>query len=188
MGDIAASGGYYIASACNHIVANYGTITGSIGVIALSPNLKNLMDKFGIKMNVIKSGKYKDILATHRDMSIEERALLQELIDLSYHKFVSDIALGRNMNQSDIYPIADGRVMSAQTALKYKLIDQLGTFEEAINKAKELAGLDSDAHVYEERLSPFNEIFSSINSLFTGHFFENRFTDTTYKIEYRYMQ
>jgi protease-4 len=92
------------------------------------------------------------------------------------------------MNQSDIYPIADGRVMSAQTALKYKLIDQLGTFEEAINKAKELAGLDSDAHVYEERLSPFNEIFSSINSLFTGHFFENRFTDTTYKIEYRYMQ
>ena len=188
MGDIAASGGYYIAAACNHIVANYGTITGSIGVIAFSPNLKNLMDKFGIKMNVIKSGKYKDILATHRDMSSEERALLQEMIDLSYHKFVSDIALGRNMNQNDIYPVADGRVMSAETALKYKLVDQLGTFDEAINKAKELAGLDADAPVYEERLSPFNEFFSSMNGFFSGRLFENRITDTSHRMEYRYMQ
>lgn len=188
MGDIAASGGYYIASACNYIVANYGTITGSIGVIAYSPNLKNLMDKFGIKMNVIKSGKYKDILATHRDMSSEERALLQEMIDLSYHKFVKDIALGRNMNKDDIYPVADGRVMSAETALRYKLVDQLGTFDEAINKAKELAGLDVDAPVYEDRLSPFNEIFSSMSSFFSGRLFENRFVDTTHKIEYRYMQ
>lgn len=188
MGDIAASGGYYIASACNYIVANYGTITGSIGVIAYSPNLKNLMDKFGIKMNVIKSGKYKDILATHRDMSSEERALLQEMIDLSYNKFVSDIALGRNMNQNDIYPVADGRVMSAETALKYKLVDQLGTFDEAVNKAKELAGLDAEAPVYEEHLSPFNEIFSSMNSFFSGRIFESRFVDTTNRIEYRYMQ
>ena len=188
MGDIAASGGYYIASGCNYIVANYGTITGSIGVIAYSPNLKNLMDKFGIKMNVIKSGKYKDILATHRDMSNEERALLQEMIDLSYHKFVKDIALGRNMNQDDIYPVADGRVMSAETALRYKLVDQLGTFDEAINKARELAGLDADAPVYEEHLSPFNEIFSSMSSFFSGRLFESRFVDTTHKIEYRYMQ
>ncbi|HPS57823.1 MAG TPA: signal peptide peptidase SppA [Spirochaetota bacterium] len=188
MGDIAASGGYYIASACSYIVANYGTITGSIGVIAYSPNLKNLMDKFGIKMNVIKSGKYKDILATHRDMSSEERALIQQMIDLSYHKFVKDIALGRNMNQNDIYPVADGRVMSAETALEHKLIDQLGTFDEAINKAKELAGLDADAPVYEEHLSPFNEIFSSMNSFFSGRLFESRFADTTHRIEYRYMQ
>lgn len=188
MGDIAASGGYYIASACSYIVANYGTITGSIGVIAYSPNLKNLMDKFGIKMNVIKSGKYKDILATHRDMSSEERVLLQEMIDLSYNKFVSDIALGRNMNQNDIYPVADGRVMSAETALKYKLIDQLGTFDDAINKVRELAGLDSDAPVYEEHLSPFNELFSSMNNLFSGRIFEGRLADTTHRIEYRYMQ
>lgn len=188
MGDIAASGGYYVASACSYIVANYGTITGSIGVIAYSPNLKNLMDKFGIKMNVIKSGKYKDILATHRDMSNEERALLQEMIDLSYHKFVSDIALGRNMNQNDIYPVADGRVMSAETALKYKLVDQLGTFDEAINKAKELAGLDADSPVYEERLSPFNEIFGTMDNFFSGRLFESRIVDTTHRIEYRYMQ
>jgi len=188
MGDIAASGGYYVASACNYIVANYGTITGSIGVIAYSPNLKNLMDKFGIKMNVIKSGKYKDILATHRDMSKEERTMLQEMIDLSYHKFVSDIALGRNMKRDDIYPVADGRVMNASTALENKLIDQIGTYDDSIAKAKELAGLDEDAPVYEEQLSPFSELLSSMNSFFSGRSFESRFVDTTHRMEYRYMQ
>jgi len=189
MGDVAASGGYYIASACNYIIANYGTITGSIGVIANSPNLKRLFDKFGIQMNVIKSGKYKDILATHRDMTPEERSLIQEMIDLSYNKFIKDIALGRNMNQEDIRPIADGRVMNGETALKNKLIDQLGTFEDAILKAKELAALDPDAPVYEENNSPFQEIFGSIKNIFIGssgigtELFYN-----PYKIEYRYMQ
>jgi protease-4 len=189
MGDVAASGGYYVASACNYIVANYGTITGSIGVITLAPNLKRLFEKFGIQMNVIKSGRYKDILATHRDMTPEERSLLQEMIDLSYNKFIRDIALGRNMNQDDIRLVADGRVMNGETALKNKLIDQLGTFEDAILKAKELAALDADAPVYEQNESPFQEIFGSLKTMFTGktgigtELFYN-----PYKIEYRYMQ
>ncbi len=189
MGDVAASGGYYIASACNNIVANYGTITGSIGVIVYSPNLKRLFDKFGIGMNVIKSGKYKDILATHRDMTPEERSLLQEMIDLSYNKFIKDIALGRNMNQEEIRPIADGRVMNGETALKNKLIDKLGTFEDAILKAKELASLDAEAPVYEQMESPLQEIFGSIKSILPGQtgpgssLFYN-----PYRIEYRYIQ
>jgi len=168
MGDVAASGGYYIASACNYIVANYGTITGSIGVIVYSPNLKNLFDKFGIGMNVIKSGKYKDILAAHRDMTLDERLLIQEMIDLSYNKFIRDVALGRNMNQDDIRRIADGRVMNGETALKNKLIDNLGTFEDAIMKAKELASLHAEAPVYEQYDSPFREIFGSIKNIFIG--------------------
>ena len=97
MGDVAASGGYYIASACNYILANHGTITGSIGVIAVSPNLKGLFEKLGIKMNVIKSGQYKDLLASHRDLSSDERHLIQQLIDSSYTKFLKDVSLGRNM-------------------------------------------------------------------------------------------
>ena len=168
MGDVAASGGYYAASACNYIVANYGTITGSIGVISYSPNLKRLFDKIGIEMNVIKSGKYKDILSSHRDISPAERALIQEMIDLSYHKFVKDIALGRNMNQDDIILVADGRVMNGETALASGLIDQLGTFEDAIMKAKELAGLDPEAPVYEQSVSPFREIFESMKNIFIG--------------------
>jgi protease-4 len=189
MADVAASGGYYIASACNYIVANYGTITGSIGVIVMSPNLKRLFDKFGIQMNVIKSGKYKDILATSRDMTPEERSLLQEMIDLSYNKFIKDIALGRNMNQEDIRPVADGRVMNGETALKNKLIDQLGTFEDAILKAKELAALDEDAPVYEKEDSPFQEIFGSLKSMFNGRTgVGSELFYNPYKIEYRYIQ
>lgn len=189
MGDVAASGGYYIAAACNHIVANYGTVTGSIGVIAFSPNLRRLFDKFGIQMNVIKSGKYKDILATHRDMTGEERALLQEMIDSSYKKFVKDIAVGRNMSESDIMKIADGRVMSGSTALENKLVDQNGTFEDAIMKARELAGLSEDSPVYEENVSPFNQVFGQLN-----RFLGNRSIPGSemfypdYKLEYRYNQ
>ena len=173
MGDVAASGGYYAASACNYIVANYGTITGSIGVISYSPNLKRLFDKLGIEMNVIKSGKYKDILSSHRDITQAERALIQEMIDLSYNKFVKDIALGRNMNLDDIIRIADGRVMNGETALANGLIDQLGTFEDAVLKAKELASLDPSAPVYEQSVSPFREIIESMKNIFLGSSFMN---------------
>lgn len=189
MGDVAASGGYYIASACNYIVANYGTITGSIGVIVYSPNLKRLFDKFGIGMNVIKSGKYKDILATHRDITPEEKMLLQEMIDLSYEKFIKDIALGRNMNQEDIRPVADGRVMNGETALKNKLIDQLGTFEDAVIKSKALASLDPDAPVYEQSEYPLQEILGSIRNIFLGK--KGIGSELFYnpnRIEYRYVQ
>lgn len=189
MGDVAASGGYYVASACNYIIANYGTITGSIGVIVYSPNLKRLFDKFGIEMNVIKSGKYKDILATHRDITPEEKALLQEMIDLSYNKFVRDIALGRNLNQDDIRPIADGRVMGGETALKNRLIDQLGTFEDAVLKARELASLDADAPVYDQNDSPFRDFFGSLNTFFKGAAYPGgEIFNNPHKIEYRYMQ
>ncbi len=189
MGDVAASGGYYVAAACNHIVANYGTVTGSIGVIAYSPNLRRLFDKFGIQMNVIKSGKYKDILATHRDMTSEERALLQEMIDSSYGKFVKDIAVGRNMSESDILKIADGRVMSGSTALENKLVDQTGTFEDAIMKARELAGLDEDSPVYEESTSPFNEIFGQLNRFMGSRNIPgSEMLYPVYKLEYRYNQ
>lgn len=168
MGDVAASGGYYIASACNHILANYGTITGSIGVITYSPNFKKLFDKYGIGMNVIKSGKHKDILSSHRDVTPEERKLLQELIDSSYNRFIKDVALGRNMNESEIIPVADGRIMDGETALEQGLIDGIGTFEDSIYKAKELAGLDENAPVYEEVSSPFDNVMNLLGNYFRG--------------------
>jgi protease IV len=166
MGDLAASGGYYIASACNYIVANHGTITGSIGVIATSPNLKGLFEKLGIKMNVIKSGKYKDILSSNRDLTADERALIQEMIDSSYMKFLKDVSLGRNIPISDIQPYADGRVMNGETALKYKFIDGIGSYEEAIQKAKSLAKLPENAPVYDQTGSALEQILLSIDSAF----------------------
>jgi protease IV len=191
MGEMAASGGYYVASACNYIVANHGTITGSIGVIAMSPNLRGLFQKIGIDMNVIKSGKYKDILSTFRDLRPEERELIQEMIDSSYRKFLKDVALGRNQNESDIEPIADGRVMSGETALKYKLVDMLGTFEDAVDKARQMAKLSEDCPVYEETKTPFEQMFMRMEGMFRGGSLMDQGLrelqiENNYRVEYRY--
>jgi len=189
MGDVAASGGYYIASACNVIYANYGTITGSIGVIAYSPNLKRLFEKFGIRMNVIKSGKYKDILASHRDISPEERKMLQTMIDTSYKKFLKDVALGRNLNQSEIAPYADGRVMNGVTAKAYKLVDEVGTLEDAVARARELAKLPENAPLYDQIRNPFQQFLMTIDGIFNGKSFldQNMNYDNIHRIEYRYL-
>lgn len=193
MGEIAASGGYYIASACNYIMANHGTITASIGVIAMSPNLRGLFDKIGIHMNVIKSGRYKDILSMHRDITPEERQLVQEMIDSSYGKFLKDVAKGRNMNESDIEPVADGRIMSGETALKNKLIDKLGTFEDAIDEARKMAKLPENSPVYDEGKSSLQQLLFNMGGMFGGRTpldysrnldylrYENQ-----YRIEYRF--
>lgn len=190
MGEIGASGGYYIASACNYIVANPGSVTGSIGVIAMSPNVRRLFEKIGVDMNVIKSGRYKDMLSTFRDISPEERQLLQEMIDSSYRKFLKDVALGRNQNESDISPIADGRVMSGETALKHKLVDMLGTFEDAIDKARQMAKLPEDSPVYDESKSTFEQMFFGMQGMFGGRGLmeqglRNLQQEGNYRIEYR---
>jgi protease IV len=193
MGDIAASGGYYIASACDYIVANYGTLTGSIGVIAMSPNLRGLFEKLGINMTVIKSGKYKDILSTFREITPEERQLIQEIIDSSYKKFVRDVARGRAHVQSEdqIRPIADGRIMSGETALKNKLIDKLGTFEDAIDEARKIAKLSEDCPVYDEVRSPIEQLLTRMEGVFGGASMLYQRPDSLryenyYMIEYRY--
>ncbi len=192
MGDIAASGGYYIASACTFIMANHGTITGSIGVIAMSPNVRRLFEKLGISMNVIKSGKYKDTLSSYRDISQEERELLQEMIDSSYKKFLKDVALGRSMNQSDIIPYADGRVFNGVSGLKYKLVDGLGTFEDAVAKARENAKLPDDAPLYEDVMHPLQKFLVNFENMVRNisgsplqlnrSLYENQ-----YRMEYRYL-
>ena len=189
MGEIAASGGYYIASACNVIIANHGTITGSIGVIAYSPNLKHLFEKLGISMNVIKSGRYKDILATHRDITDEERRLIQSLIDSSYRKFLKDVALGRNMNQSDIEPWADGRVFSGEEALEHKLVDALGTLDDSLDKAREIAKLPADCPVYDNTGNPFQEFIKTLKGMSDPSFAAMNWLDeyNSHRLEYRYM-
>ncbi|MBN1531105.1 MAG: signal peptide peptidase SppA [Spirochaetes bacterium] len=190
MGEIAASGGYYIASACSRIVANYGTITGSIGVIIMAPNLRQLFDKLGINMAVIKSGKYKDILSSFREMTPEERELIQEIIDSSYQKFVSDVSLGRNLSRDDILPVADGRIMTGNKALECKLVDVIGTFEDAVNEARKLAKLPEDSAVYDEVKSPFQQLLFSMEGMYRGRsagLLERSFGFGGYNIvQYRY--
>ncbi|HBC43466.1 MAG: signal peptide peptidase SppA [Pseudanabaena sp.] len=141
-GNISASGGVYIGVGADYIVSNPGTITGSIGVILRGNNIEKLLDKIGISFKVIKSGAYKDILSFDRDITEEEREILQSLIDSSYLQFVETVAEGRKLSPATVRSFADGRVFTGEQALSLGLVDRLGTEEDARVWVSELAGLD----------------------------------------------
>jgi protease-4 len=133
MADLAASGGYYVASQANAIVAEPGTLTGSIGVILSTMNLKGLADKIGLEPEVIKSGKFKDLASPYRAMTAEDKQILEALINDSYEQFVGAVAAGRKMSVEDVKKIADGRIYSGRQALKLKLVDKLGGYDLALD-------------------------------------------------------
>lgn len=145
MGSMGASGGYYAALGAENIIANPGTMTGSIGVIVKFPNLEGLFEKIGYRSEVIKSGPLKDVGASNRPMSEEERKLMQDLIDNVYGQFVRDIAAARGMEEDLIQELADGRVYTGEQALEVGLIDSLGNFTDAITIAADMGGLDIEA-------------------------------------------
>ncbi|MGB3401455.1 MAG: signal peptide peptidase SppA [Microcoleaceae cyanobacterium] len=143
-GNISASGGVYIAMGAQHIVANPGTITGSIGVILRGNNIERLLDKVGVSFKVIKSGPYKDILAFDRELSDPEQQILQELIDTSYQQFVNTVAEARQLDVEAVRAFADGRIFTGEQAVQLGVVDRLGTEEEARRWTAELVGLDPD--------------------------------------------
>lgn len=143
-GNISASGGVYVGVAADKIVANPGTITGSIGVILRGNNLSKLLERIGIRFETIKSGAYKDILSPDRALSEEERQLLQSLIDSSYEQFVNAVAEGRKLSQETVRGFADGRVFSGAQAKDLGLVDELGDEEHARRLAARIAGLDEE--------------------------------------------
>ena len=162
MGSIAASGGYYIASPADMIFANPGTLTGSIGVIMEIPNLEGLMTKIGVRTEVIKSGRHKDMASAFRKMEKEDRELLQGVLDNVHEQFIRAVAEGRKLSVDGIRPIADGRIFTGEQAKGLKLVDELGTLEDAIGKAAELAGISGEPEVVskKDRLS-IMEMFRS---------------------------
>ncbi len=147
MGSVAASGGYYIACAADEIYANPGTITGSIGVIAEFPNVEGLMDKVGIKFETITTGQYKDTGSAFRPMTEDEHKLLHEMLMDVYDQFVEAVAEGRGMPIEDVKKYADGRVFSGRQALDYGFVDALGTQNDAIKRAAELAGIKGEPRI-----------------------------------------
>ncbi len=162
-GDLAASGGYYIASACDKIVSNPGTITGSIGVIVASPSFVGLFKKLGLGYNVIKSGKHKDILSYYRKMTPEEKRLLQEVVNNSYYQFLKAVSKGRHIKISKLKKIADGRVFTGEQAKRLKLVDELGGLHLAIRLIGNLTGLGNNPHIIRPSVSPITEFLSMIN-------------------------
>ena len=143
-GNISASGGVYVGVAADSIVANPGTITGSIGVILRGNNLSELLAKVGVRFETVKSGAFKDILSPDRALSPEERELLQSLIDSSYDQFVGAVAEGRGLDKDKVRTFADGRVFSGAQAKDLGLVDELGDEEQARLVAARLAELDEE--------------------------------------------
>lgn len=143
-GNISASGGVYIGMGANHIMANPGTITGSIGVILRGNNLERLLDKIGVSFKVIKSGPYKDILSFDRELTDQEQHILQEMIDTSYQQFVETVAEARKLEVEQVKSFADGRIFTGQQALALGVVDRLGTEEDARKWAAELVGLNPE--------------------------------------------
>ncbi len=147
MGAIAASGGYYVASAADHIMASPGSITGSIGVIMEFANFQELFKKIGVSAFVLKSGEYKDIGFPLRKMTPQEKALLQAFIDNVHQQFVAAVAQGRKISKEKVQAIADGRILSGEQAKVLGLLDSLGNFEDAIAMAANLGGIKGEPSV-----------------------------------------
>jgi len=164
MGGIAASGGYYVAAAADKIVANPGTITGSIGVLMEFTNIEELLKKIGLAPVIIKSGDYKDIGSPLRKMTPEERKLLQNFVNNVYDQFVAAIAESRNLPVEKVKAIADGRIFSGEEAKRLGLVDTLGNLEDAIELAAKLGGIKGEVSVVyasERRFSLLKFIFGS---------------------------
>jgi len=152
---VAASGGYYIACAADTIVANPGTIVGSIGVMIPLENIAELLSKVGVSSTVIKSGKYKDIGSMTRAITKDEEAVLQELIDDTYNQFVDIVADGRGLTREQVLEIADGRVFTGAQALKLGLIDKLGNLQDTIDLAADMVGIEGEPKViYPKKKKP----------------------------------
>jgi len=141
MGSVAASGGYYIASASDLIVANPGTITGSIGVIMQFSNFEELLKKIGVKGVVLKSGEHKDIGSPFREMTPEEKRIMQEVLDNVHQQFIQAVADGRKLDRSKVAQIADGRILTGEQAKNLGLVDQLGNLQDTIDITAKLAGI-----------------------------------------------
>jgi protease-4 len=146
-GGVAASGGYYIASACDAIVANPGSLTGSIGVIMEMGNVQELLQKIGVQAEVLKAGTYKDMGSPVRPLTDEERAILQQMIDSVHTQFITAVASGRKMDEAKVRALADGRIYSGEQAHALGLVDSLGGLRDAIAMAAERGGIAGEPHV-----------------------------------------
>jgi len=156
LGAVAASGGYYVASAASRIFASPGTVTGSIGVIVYYPNLQGLFDKIGYSMTAIKGGQFKDLGNPDREMTAEEKALLQETVDEVHRQFIEAVVEARHIPREKVQAIADGRIITGETARKLGLVDELGNFEDAISSAAIMGKIKGEPKVIYAKQKKFS--------------------------------
>jgi len=186
MGSVAASGGYYIAAAADKIVANPGTLTGSIGVKMEFANVEKLLDKIGVKGMVVKAGQYKDIGSPFREMTEPEKKLLQDVIDDVHDQFIEAVSKGRGIPKADVTAIADGRIFTGRQALSLKLVDQLGDLDDTIKLAGTLVGIKGKPNVVEKKKKiPFLDYLKEESAAWISEVLINGFNKNTVSLQYR---
>jgi protease-4 len=147
MGSVAASGGYYVACAADSIMAREGTLTGSIGVIAAFLRTEELYRKIGLDITVIKSGRWKDVGSPHREMTPEERIYLSGILDSAYEQFLTAVSDGRGLPVAEVRTLAEGRLYTGEQAQDAGLVDHMGSYQDAIDMAARMGGIDGDPRV-----------------------------------------
>ena len=186
LGGIAASGGYYIASGAKKIIANPGTLTGSIGVIINFGNFAELFKKIGYKPITIKSGEFKDIGNPGREMKPEEKEYLEKLVKNVHEQFVRDVAKGRKLPLEKVQKIADGRVFTGQQAKQLGLVDGLGNFQDAVNELARMAGIKGEPKL----VYPTPKRRGLLDVLFEGEikkWFEEQFEGNLMPLRYEFV-
>lgn len=163
MGDVAASGGYWIASRCDKIVANPGSMTGSIGVIMQTQDLQGLYEKLGMESIVFKSGPHKDMGSSTREITEEEEEIFQSMVDDIYEQFIYTVSDGRGIDLAQVRKLADGRVFTGNQALANGLVDDLGNFYDALDIAADLAGIKGQPDIIE--LAPERSLLEAISRI-----------------------
>lgn len=170
MGDVAASGGYYIASACDKIYANANTLTGSIGVIFSLGDMSELFKKIGYKPEVVKAGKYKDIGSPNRALTPEEHTMLQNLVNETYDNFLSAVSNGRKIPMNQLKPLAEGKIYTGMSAKRVKLVDEIGGLRDAEIAAAKEGGISGEPKIHEYgKKGLLDSIFSDESESMSGN-------------------
>ncbi len=187
MGTVAASGGYYVAAAADRIVANPGTLTGSIGVKMEFANIEKLLEKIGVRGMVVKAGEYKDMGSPFRDMTDQEKKLLQGVIDDVHSQFIEAVVEGRGLPAENVRAIADGRIFTGRQALSLKLVDQMGDLAESIQVAGVLAGIKGKPTVVEKKKKiPFLEYLREESASWIADVVTNGINRSSVSFQYLY--
>ena len=173
MGSVAASGGYYISAPADVIVANPGTLTGSIGVIMEIPNVSDLMEKIGVKTQVVKSGRHKDMASVFKSLTPEDKEILQTVLDDVHDQFIEAVSEARGMEYEAVRKLSDGRIFTGRMAKELGLVDELGNLEDAIMLAGKLAGIKGEPNVVykEEEFSFIDILRGDISKNLVGNVF-----------------
>lgn len=162
VGDVGASGAYMVSSQADKIVANAGSAIGSIGVITEIPNVAGLLGKVGVKFTVIHAGKYKDTGSPYREMSPAEKALIQGSVDDVYDQFIGIVAEGRNMPRSKVESLATGWAWNGEKAKKLGLVDEIGTYQDAVKLAAKLGGITGEYDTITYDSTQFEDVLNSL--------------------------